>query len=84
MVDVEGEGTLYGYKVDELSYKQVKSALKFKNTVEPWLNDNIGEFGKEWFVELDKSSDDFRLQFPDQETETWFTLAWMQRERSEA
>lgn len=70
---------IYGYPIKELSYKQLKTAMKFKITVEPWLIDNVGEFNKDWFVEIDKSYDDLRLQFPDPDTETWFHLAWMQR-----
>ena len=74
---------IYGYKIDELSYKQVMSALKFQTTVEPWLNENVGEFNKDWFVEIDKSHNDLRLQFSDPDTQTWFSLAWMQREKNE-
>jgi hypothetical protein len=77
------EGVIYGYLVTNLSYKQIRSAMKFKTTVEPWLNENIGEFDKDWFVEIDKSYDDLRLQFPDPDTETWFNLAWMQRSRED-
>lgn len=70
---------IYGYVFSDLSYKQAMSALRFQKTVEPWLVENIGEFGKTWTVEIDKEYDDLRLQFPDQATETWFQLAWMQR-----
>lgn len=73
----------YGIPVDEMSFKQLRSAAKFAATVEPWLIENIGEFGKEWTVVLDRAYDDFRLQFPDKETETWFWLAWMHGARED-
>ena len=73
--------TVYNIDFDSLSWKQKLRVHDFAKEVEPWLLDNIGKFGVNWFVEVDNSEDSLRLTFKDQETETYFMLAWMQGER---
>lgn len=67
----------YSIAIDDLTWLQQSRMLEFARSVEPWLLDNIGEFGVDWFVEVDDVMDSLRLTFKDQETETYFTLAWM-------
>ena len=71
---------VYGIPVEEMSYKQAQAAWKFAMKTQPWLEENIGKFGEDWFVEIDKEFDSLRLQFKDTETEAYFKLAWMQRD----
>jgi len=52
----------------------------FNQLTQPWLEANIGAFGVEWFVELDKEEDSFRLLFKNNTDEVTFKLAWMQGE----
>ena len=78
--DLAKDGKVYGIAVGDLSYKQGMAVIRFAATTHEWLEGNIGEFGKEWFVELDREFDSLRLKFKDSETETYFKLAWMQRE----
>lgn len=68
----------FGYAESELSYRQLSLAIEFMKKTQPWLEANIGEFNRDWFVEMDKSVDSFRLSFKDTETETYFKLSWMQ------
>ena len=68
---------IYGFPSSDLSYNQTQIAYLFSKSVEPWLNDNLGKFGEEWFVEIDKEHDSLRLQFKNNETETWFKFAWI-------
>jgi len=68
---------LYGIPITNMSDQQIYKAMNFSMTVEPWLNANIGEFGKDWFVELDKEFNSLRLYFKDNETEVYFKLAWL-------
>lgn len=75
---------VYGIPVTELSYNQAKHAIRFAATTEQWLVENIGEFGKDWFVEQDKEYDSLRLSFKDEQTEMYFKLAWMQRDHESA
>lgn len=82
--DIADGGKIYGIPVEELSYNQAKLAIRFAAKTEPWLNENIGSFGKDWFVEQDKQYDSLRLNFKDEETEMYFKLAWMQRDHDEA
>lgn len=77
------DGKVYGIPIEELSYRQARLAIDFSINTHPWLLENIGEFGTDWFVEPDKEYDSLRLQFKDSETETYFKLAWMQRDHSE-
>ncbi len=81
--DISDDGKIYGIPVEDLSYNQAKVAIRFAMTTEPWLIENIGKFGKDWFVEQDHSHDSLRLQFKDDQTEMYFKLAWMQREHDE-
>lgn len=69
--------TVYNIGFDSLSWKQKLRVHDFAKDVEPWLLDNIGKFDVDWFVEVDNYEDSLRLTFKDQETETYFTLAWM-------
>lgn len=69
--------TVYGVDVSLLSWIQKNRVHDFARDVEPWLLEHIGNFGVEWFVEVDKDADSLRLTFKDQETETYFMLAWM-------
>lgn len=73
-------GKVYGIPVEDLSYNQAKAVYSFAMKTQPWLESNIGEFGKEWFVEVDREFDSLRLQFKDPEIEAYFKLAWMQRD----
>lgn len=73
-------GKIYGIPIEELSYNQAKAAYKFAIKTQPWLEENIGKLGVDWFVEIDREFDSLRLQFKDEETETYFKLAWMQRD----
>ena len=75
---------IYGIPKQDLSYRQFKFATMFAVKVEPWLNENIGVFNVDWFVEADKSADSLRLQFKDDSTETYFKLAWMARDHDTA
>lgn len=74
---------IYGLSSEDLSYNQRMVARLFSERVEPWLNENLGRFGEEWFVEIDKEHDSLRLQFNDIETETWFKLAWIHGAKEE-
>ncbi len=74
---VSKPGELYGIPIEQLSWFQRQKAQDFIKHVEPWLLDHLGIYGVDWHVELDKDADSFRLQFKDQETETYFMLAWM-------
>ena len=69
--------TVYGVDIESLSFRQKGRVHDFARDVEPWLLANIGEFGVDWFVEVDNAEDSLRLTFKDQETETYFNLAWM-------
>ena len=71
------DDAVYGIPIDSLSTMQKTRVMNFVSDVEPWLLSNIGDFGVDWFVEIDKQADSLRLTFKDQETETYFTLAWM-------
>jgi hypothetical protein len=71
------DDAVYGIPIDSLSTMQKTRVMNFASDVEPWLLSNIGDFGVDWFVEIDKQADSLRLTFKDQETETYFTLAWM-------
>lgn len=73
--------TVYGIDLDSLTWTQKRRVHDFAKDVEPWLLDHIGDFGVDWFVDVDKEFDSLRLTFKDQETETYFTLAWMHGER---
>lgn len=73
--------TVYGIDLDSLTWTQKMRVHDFAKDVEPWLLDHIGDFGVDWFVDVDKEFDSLRLTFKDQETETYFTLAWMHGER---
>lgn len=75
--------SVYGVDIDLLSYRQKNRVYEFARDVEPWLVANIGDFGVEWFVEVDKAEDSLRLTFKDQETETYFHLAWMHGARND-
>jgi hypothetical protein len=68
---------IYGIPIEQLSWLQRQKAHEFVKYVEPWLLDHLGNYGIDWHVEIDKDADSFRLQFKDQETETYFMLAWM-------
>ncbi len=76
------DNTVYGIDIDSLSYRQKGRVLDFARDVEPWLIANIGDFGVDWFVEVDTAEDSLRLTFKDQETETYFNLAWMHGARN--
>lgn len=80
LMDIADRGKIYGISVEDLSYNQAKLAIQFAAKTEPWLIENIGQFGKDWFVVQDKGHDSLRLTFKDEETEMYFKLAWMQRE----
>ena len=67
---------LYGIPIEQLSWAQRFKAHSFVRDVEPWLLDHLGEYGVDWYVEVDNDADSLRLQFKDQETETYFALAW--------
>jgi hypothetical protein len=71
------DNTIYNLDINSLSWTQKNRVHGFVREVEPWLLDHIGDFGVDWFVEIDKDADSLRLTFKDQETETYFTLAWM-------
>lgn len=81
--DIADDGKIYGIPIEDLSYNQAKVAIIFAKKTEPWLLENIGNFGKDWFVEQDKAYDSLRLVFKDEQTEMYFKLAWMQREHDE-
>lgn len=68
----------YGFAADSLSYRQIQMAIGFMEKTQPWLEANIGEFNKDWFVDIDNQENSFRLTFKDDETETYFKLSWMQ------
>jgi hypothetical protein len=68
----------YGYPEDKLTLNQIIKAIRFSQTVEPWLEENIGQLGVKWFVEVDKEADSLRLRFADNETEIWFQFAWLE------
>lgn len=70
--------TYFGIHESELSYRQLWLAIEFIKKTQPWLEENIGDFNKDWFVEIDNSVDSLRLSFKDDETETYFKLSWMQ------
>lgn len=74
---VSKPGELYGILEKNMSWRQKLKALEFARDVEPWLLAHLGEFGVDWFVENDDDADSLRLTFKDQETETYFMLAWM-------
>ncbi len=78
------DGKIYGIPISELTYNQGKRVFEFAMKTQPWLEENIGEFGEDWFVEPDREHDSLRLQFKDAETEAYFKLAWMQREHDPA
>ena len=78
------DGKVYGIPIDDLSYNQGMAVIRFASTTQEWIEDNIGEFGKDWFVEIDREYDSLRLQFKDDATETYFKLAWMQRDHDSA
>jgi hypothetical protein len=84
LLDIADEGKIYGIPVEHLSYNQAKLAIHFAAKTEPWLLENIGEFGKDWFVSQDLAYDSLRLSFKDEQTEMYFKLAWMQRDHDEA
>jgi hypothetical protein len=58
--------------------QQIMKAIKFNLRTQPWLEENIGEFGIDWFVQLDKEEDSLRLLFKNETDEVTFKLAWMQ------
>lgn len=74
----------FGFQGDELSYRQRINAAVFDDTLSQWLLDNVGEFGKEWWAELDKEHDSLRAVFKDLSMETWVAMTWCDnRETSE-
>lgn len=74
------DGKVYGIPITELSYNQGMAVVRFAASTQQWLEGNIGRFGEEWFVEIDREFDSLRLQFRDAELEAYFKLAWMQRD----
>lgn len=80
--EVFKDGTVYGIPISEVSYKQAMKAINFATKVQPWLEENIGEFDKEWAVVPDKQYDSFRIVFATDELEMYFQLAWVQRDHS--
>ena len=70
---------IYDIPITELSYNQGKLIYEFAKKTQPWLEENIGEFGKDWFVEIDREYDSLRLKFNDIQSETFFKLAFMGR-----
>lgn len=80
--NLANDGKIYGIPISELTYNQGKRVFEFSTKTQPWLEENIGKFGEEWFVEIDKEYDSLRLQFKDGETAAYFKLAWMQRDHN--
>lgn len=68
----------YGYPESALTIGQIRKAIQFAETVEPWLILNVGDFGSRWFVELDYVADSLRVIFADDTDEAYFKLAWLQ------
>jgi hypothetical protein len=68
----------YGYPETQLTMQQIRRAISFNLLTQPWLEANIGTFGNEWFVELDKEADSLRILFKEETDEVTFKLAWMQ------
>lgn len=77
---ISKDNKIYGIPLDDLSYQQSKRTIEFALKVQPWLEENIGTFGQKWTVELDKTHDSLRLIFINESDETYFKLAWMQRD----
>lgn len=74
---------LFGIPAEEFSYRQGRLAYEFAKKTQPWLEANIGKFGEDWFVEIDREADSLRLSFKDDETEVYFKLSWMQMEHDD-
>ena len=74
---IKNDQYYYGFHISDLTFTQLKRAIEFQERVEPWLTENLGKFGEEWFVEIDKDNNSLRVKFKDNETETWFKLAWI-------
>ena len=69
-----------GIPAEEFSYRQGRLAWEFSTKTQPWIEENIGKLGEDWFVEIDREADSLRLSFKDDETEVYFKLSWMQME----
>lgn len=68
--------TWFGISGSELSYQQKRKSIEFDEHLSQWLLDNVGEFGKEWWAEVDKQHDSMRAVFKDPEVETWVLMTW--------
>jgi hypothetical protein len=66
----------FGFPGSELSHKQKMRSIDFDEYLSQWLLDNVGEFGKEWWAEVDKEHDSMRAVFKDAEMETWVLMTW--------
>jgi hypothetical protein len=74
---------LFGIPAEEFSYRQGRLAWEFSTKTQPWIEENIGKLGEDWFVEIDREADSLRLSFKDDETEVYFKLSWMQMEHDD-
>jgi hypothetical protein len=75
--------SFFGIPAEEFSHRQGTLAYEFSKKTQPWIEEHIGKFGEDWFVELDREADSLRLSFKDDETEVYFKLSWMQFEHDD-
>ena len=74
----------FGFPGNELSYRQKLNAAMFDEQLSRWLLDNVGEFGKDWWAEIDKEFDSMRVAFKDPSMETWVSMVWCQTQTTNA
>lgn len=66
----------FGFKGSELSTRMKHNAYRFDEALTDWMLENVGEYGKDWWAELDKEYDSIRAVFKDPSVETWVLMTW--------
>ena len=83
LIDLEKD-QWFGFHGNELSHRQKLNATRFDEQLSRWLLDNVGEFGKDWWAEIDKEVDSMRVAFKDPSMETWVSMVWCQTQTTNA
>lgn len=82
LIDLEKD-LWFGLPGSVLSYRQKINAVMFDGELSQWLLDNVGKFGREWWVDMDNEHDSLRAVFKDPAMETWVMMKWCDRNDSE-
>lgn len=75
LIDMD-EDIWFGFDGCDLSYQMKIKAARFDNELTEWMLDNVGEYGKEWWAEIDREKDSMRAVFRDPAMETWVAMKW--------